>query len=250
MAADTSGSPVQPSSPARRLADLQTYLSEDFLGGPRPLTLSSVINFQKGGTALFVVGLMWLYQNFTPAAWVYLALHGSYGLCWLLKDRAFPDRRWETRITLGGACMTFALVLGPYWVLPYLLISDVLGPGHSAPGWPLIAFSIALHTLGVAIMLSADCQKHFSLKLAPGLITDGMFRRIRYPNYLGEMMIYGAYGLLVRHWIAWVILIWVWLAVFLVNMINIDESLSRYPGWPEYAARTGRVLPRLTRRQP
>lgn len=230
---------------ALKLAALQRYLSTDFLGGPRPFALSSVINFQKGGTALFVAALMWRYQNFSPASWVYLALHGSYGLCWLLKDRAFPDRRWETRVTLGGAFMTFAMVLGPYWVLPYLLISNVLGPEHSQPSMPLMALCIALHTLGIALMLSADCQKHFSLALAPGLITTGMYRRIRYPNYLGEMMIYGAYGLMVRHWLAWAILVWVWLAVFLVNMIASDASLARYPGWPDYAARTGRILPRF-----
>ena len=230
---------------AGKVAHLQRYLSTDFLGGPRPFTLSAVINFQKGGTALFVAALMWLYQNSTTPAWVYLALHGSYGICWLLKDRAFPDRRWETKVTLGGAFMTFALVLGPYWVLPFLLVSNVLGPNHPPPSVPLMALCIALHTLGVALMLSADCQKHFSLALAPGLITTGMYRRIRYPNYLGEMMIYGAYGLMVRHWIGWAILAWVWLAVFLVNMIATDQSLSRYPGWPEYAARTGRILPRL-----
>ena len=44
-----------------RLAAFQRYLSVDFLGGPRPLRLATVINFQKGGTAFFVAGLMWLY---------------------------------------------------------------------------------------------------------------------------------------------------------------------------------------------
>ena len=64
---------------------------------------------------------------------VFLALHGTYGLCWLLKHAAFPDRSWERRITLGGAFMSVATVLGPYWLFPFLLVSDVLGP-RPAPG--------------------------------------------------------------------------------------------------------------------
>src|SRR5687767_13317172 len=67
------------------------WLVQDFAGGPRPWKLAWVINFQKGGTFFFLGFLIWWYGNTTTAAWIYLALHGSYGLTWLLKDLAFPD---------------------------------------------------------------------------------------------------------------------------------------------------------------
>jgi protein-S-isoprenylcysteine O-methyltransferase Ste14 len=57
------------------------------------------------------------------------------------------------------------------------------------------------------------------------------------------MMVYSALALLVRHWISWAILAYWWLCVFLVNMLLIDASLSRYPGWRAYEAKTGLVLP-------
>lgn len=41
---------------------------------------------------------------------MYVAMQGAYGLVWLLKDRAFPDRSWENKITIGGAFDTFAAV--------------------------------------------------------------------------------------------------------------------------------------------
>lgn len=219
---------------------LTRHLSEDFLGGPRPLRMADVINVQKGLTAPFVLGLMALYENFTTTAWVYLALHGSYGLLWLMKHRAFPDARWEKRITFGGALLSFLLVLGPYWVLPWLLVSR----GTQASG-PLLAAAIALHTVGVAVMLTADAQKHFTLRARPGLITDGLHARTRHPNYLGEMMLYGAYALLVQHWLAWAILAWVWTAIFLVNILAQEASLARHPGFAAWRARTGLLLPRL-----
>jgi len=219
------------------------FVSHEFLGGPKALKLAWVINFQKGGTLLFVGALMLWYQNFSTVAWVYLALHGSYGLCWLLKHFVFPDPAWEVRVTFGGAFMAFLLVLALYWVFPWLLISPVLGP-RAGPSSALLAFCIALHTVGVVIMMTADAQKYFTLKYRKGLIEDGMFRYVRNPNYLGEMMLYAAYAVLVGHWIPWLILAWVWGSFFLPNMLLKDESMSRHPGWAAYVARTGLLFPR------
>jgi protein-S-isoprenylcysteine O-methyltransferase Ste14 len=228
---------------ARWFGGLARTLSQDFLGGPRLLRLSTVINLQKGGTALYVGGLMWLYRNGSVEAWVYLALHGSYGLAWLMKHLAFRDRRFDAPVTVGGAVMTLAAVLGPYWLAPWLLISGVLGPRPEA-GAPLLGAAIAVHTLGLALMLGADAQKHFQLEAGPRLLTGGMFARTRNPNYLGEMMIYGSYALLTRHWLPWLVLAWVWGMVFVPNMLLKDASLSRYPGWAAYRARTGLLWPR------
>lgn len=236
--------PRGPSPLVAAMAAWNRHLSQDFLGGPRPFTLASVIDAQKGTTLLFVAALMLAYRNGSPAAWVYLALHGTYGLCWLLKDRAFPDARWNVRVTVGGAVMTWLLVLGLYWVIAFLAVSDVLEPRPPASS-ALLAAAIALHTFGLALMIAADAQKHFTLRLRRGLIEDGLFRRIRHPNYLGEMMIYAAYALVARHWLAWAILAWIWSGVFLVNMRMIEASLARHPGWAAYRARTGMLLPRL-----
>lgn len=235
---------------AQRVAALNRYLSQDFLGGPKILKLSWVINFQKAGTFAFVGFLMFWYQKTTPAAWVYLALHGTYGFCWLLKHFTFRDPGWEVRITFGGALMSFLLVLGPYWLFPYLLISGHASAGASSPSWAFLAFCIAWHTFGLVLMVGSDCQKFFTLKYKRGLITEGFFRYIRHPNYTGEMMLYSAYAFLVQHWLPWLILAWIWLALFLVNMLNKEASMSRYPEWASYRSRTGMLLPRLAAAPP
>ncbi len=225
----------------RAWAAINEYLSTEMGGGPRVLKLSWVINFQKGGTFLFVLALMWLYHNWSTAAWVYLALHGSYGLCWLLKDVAFPDPRWQVRVTFGGALMSFALVLALYWSFPFILISR--HPPDPSGAW--LAMCISLHTLGVVIMMTSDAQKHFTLQARRGLITDGLFRFIRHPNYLGEMMLYLSYALLVRHWFPFVVLAWVWGNVFASGILSKEASLARHPGWAAYRARSGYLLPWL-----
>ena len=116
---------------------------------------------------------------------------------------------------------------------------------YPLPDHAWFALCIALHTLGIAIMLSADAQKFYTLRVQRGLITTGMFRYIRHPNYLGEMMIYGSYALLVWHWLPVVILAWIWIGIFAVNMVLKEASMSRYPEWAAYKRRTGWLLPGL-----
>ncbi len=228
-----------------RVAETTKHLTEDFLGGPKLLKSSAVINFQKGATAFWVLGLMLYYQNFSDQAWVYLGLHGSYGFCWLLKDKVFPDPKWEVSVTFGSAFVMVAAVLGPYWVIPFLLISPVLGEAHVGANWAWMAFAIVMHTLGVAIMMTADAQKFFTLKYKRGLITTGMFRHIRHPNYLGEMMIYGSYAIVAWYWIPWAILAWVWIGLFAVNMSMKERSMSRYPEWAEYKKASSYLIPKV-----
>jgi protein-S-isoprenylcysteine O-methyltransferase Ste14 len=180
-------------------------LMYDLGGGPRPWKFSWIINFQKGGTFLFLGALMWLYSARTPAAtstaaWIYLALHGTYGLAWLVKDFAFPDPGWQQRITIGGGL--FALFgLAMYWSFGWLLISGTSQPHYPLPDAAWFCLCISLCMLGSVIMVAADAQKFFTLRVKRGLITDGLHRWVRHPNYLGEMMVYGSFALMVWHWL-------------------------------------------------
>ena len=226
-------------------AHFTAFMTERFLGGPQVLKLAWVINFQKTGTFFYILLLMNYYQNFSVAACVYLAMHGMYGFCWMLKHFAFPDRSWEKKVTIGGGLMAFVLVLGLYWVIPYLLISGILGPDQKMASLTVLTAAISLHTLGVVIMMTADCQKYFTLKYQKGLIRDGLFKYIRHPNYLGEIMLYASYAMIVQHWIPWAILAWVWIGVFLVNILQKEASMSRYKEWKEYKKQSGMLIPKL-----
>ena len=71
------------------------YFVKDFGGGPRSWKFAWVINFQKTGTFPILAFLIAWYHNTSTAAWIYLAMHGSYGLVWIIKDLAFPDATWQ-----------------------------------------------------------------------------------------------------------------------------------------------------------
>ena len=228
---------------AARLRRFTTWLVEDAFGGPRPWKFAWVINFQKVGTLPYLGLLIWFYGNTSTAAWIYLALHGSYGLAWLIKDLAFPDAGWQKRITIAGGVNAFLGVLGWYWVFGWLLISGVSDPTYPLPDGAWFALCISLCLVGTVIMIAADAQKYFTLRFEKGLITDGLHRHIRHPNYLGEMMIYLAFALMVWHWLPFVVLAWVWIGVFTVNMMHKEASMARHPEWVAYRARTWWVIP-------
>ena len=197
------------------------------------------VNLHKGTTAIFVLGLMLAYQNFTLGPWVYLSLHGTYGLLWLLKDRLYPDQQWEREVPLWTGLAGF-LIVNLYWVAPFILISNRI-----EPPLPLVAAAIAINILGVFLHYGSDAQKYYTLKYQKGLITEGFFARCRNTNYLGEILIYSAFAMLAMHWLPFVILGGFIAGMFIPNMRKKDQSLSRYDEFAVYKANSGLILPKL-----
>ena len=244
---DIANKAIEPSL-AMKIRDFNYWLARDIGGGIRPWKLSWIINFQKLGSFFFFGALMMWYADKTPAAtstaaWIYLALHGTYGLVWMVKDMAFPDPGWQERATVLGGLNAFFFVLAPYWAFGWLLISGTTLADYPLPGNIWFALCITLCILGCVIMIAADAQKYFTLRIQKGLITDGVHRYIRHPNYLGEMMIYASFALLVWHWIPVVILAYVWLGIFYPNILCKEASMSRYSEWKAYTQRSWKLIP-------
>ena len=231
---------------AQRLSEtvnrINVYMTEDLFGGPKLLKMAWVINLHKFFNALVIFLMMNNYNNFSKEAYIYLALHGSYGIAWVLKHFAFRDKKWEVKITFAGALFIFTF-LSSYWIAPFVLISNIFKTNAESLSNSYLAFIITLYVFGLIIMIASDSQKNVTLKFREGLITDGMFKYIRHPNYLGEMMIYASFALLADFWIPWVVLAFWWVMVFLVNMLNIESSLSRFSEWEKYRSGTGMLFP-------
>ena len=196
------------------------------------------IDSHKAVTGLVVLGMMAIYDQWqNPTAWIYLALHGSYGILWVLKSRIFPDRQWEQRTGVGYALVIwFALTL--YWIAPWILTSR----GAQAPLWYL-SVCVASYALGVFFHFGADMQKHTALNQREGLIADGFFTMSRNPNYFGELLIYSSFAMLSLHWAPFVVLGLMLATVWLPNMLKKDRSLARYPEFEEYRAKTRMFIP-------
>ena len=197
------------------------------------------INLHKATTFIFIFVLMIAYQNFTLDPWVYLALHGTYGILWLLKDRIYPDKQLEKEIPILQGIIYFVVVC-LYWVAPYILISS-----GTEPPIPLVAAAISLNIFGIFFHYSSDAQKYYTLKYKPGLITEGFFARCRNTNYLGEILIYLSFAMLAQHWLPYLILGGFLALIFIPNILKKDKSLSRYPEFRKYKANSGLIIPQV-----
>jgi protein-S-isoprenylcysteine O-methyltransferase Ste14 len=197
------------------------------------------IDAHKAVTGLFVLALIAIYDQWqNPTAWVYLALHGTYGLLWAWKSRVFPDKNWERPAT-----WRFALVawggLSVYWIAPWLLTARAV---QAPPAY--LALCISLWGFGVFLHFASDMQKHMWLKLRPGeLLTEGLWGRVRNPNYLGELLIYLAFALLAMHWLPPLLLLAFILVYWLPNMRRKDASLARYAEFEAYKRRSKMLVP-------
>jgi len=199
------------------------------------------IDTHKGATAPVVLLLIVYFNQWeNTTAWVYLALHGSYGIMWVLKSMIFPDKTWDAKCSIWYGFYIWG-GLSLYWISPFIITS---GGVENAPMY--VSICVAIFTMGVFFHYAADMQKHAHLKLKPDhLITDGLMARCRNTNYFGELLIYLSFALLSRHWIPITVLLFFLLLIWFPNMRRKDKSLSRYTEYEKYKKRTSLFIPFL-----
>ena len=203
------------------------------------------IDIHKGLNSLFILFLMYYFDSWNNLiAWIYLALHGTYGYLWILKSKIFPDKQWENKTSIGYGLVIWA-GLSLYWISPYIIITGNHMIPFNIPLYPVyIFFCISLFIFGVFLHFTSDMQKYISLKLNPGnLIQNGMFQKVRNTNYLGELLIYLGFTLLAIDW-APIIALFLFIAIIWIpNMIKKDKSLSRYPEFKNYKNKSYKFIP-------
>ena len=197
------------------------------------------IDSHKCANAVAILTLMAVYDAWdNTAAWLYLALHGTYGFLWTLKSLNFGDKQWEKPTPLWYGLGIWG-VLSAYWVTPWLIVTRNVQP----PVW-FLGLAVAIYAFGVFFHFASDMQKHATMTLRPGtLLTEGLWARCRNPNYFGELLIYSGFCMLAMHWAPFVVLGGIIGGMWIPNMIRKDRSLSRYPEFAAWKKRSGLIIP-------
>ena len=102
---------------------LNDYLAYSLPPGPPLIPVYYTVNFAKGTMIIYLIALMLYFQNFSVGAWVYLGLHGSYGILWITRDIAFPDPATHRKQTFLSWLVLLIPVLGPYQIIGYWMMS-------------------------------------------------------------------------------------------------------------------------------
>ena len=66
------------------------------------------IDLHKALVIPLVLAMMWYYHNWSTDAFVYLGMHGSYSLLWLIKQRTYRDARFDQRLPLWVGLRAYA----------------------------------------------------------------------------------------------------------------------------------------------
>ena len=204
------------------------------------MTEGQYINAHKIFLIPFVIGLMYYYQNWSMEAFIYLSIHGTYCILWLVKHQLYPDKRFRKKQGFLIGLFFIFIPLAGYYIAPYLLISKKL----TLPPY-LIALFLFIYIIGIFLHYVSDAQKFYLLQNKKALITNGLFKRTRNPNYLGEILIYFAFAAMSMHWLPFIVLAFWVFGFFLRNMLKKDKSLSRYPGWKDYKKNSWLLFPKL-----
>lgn len=202
------------------------------------MKLKYFVDSHKGATFLWVIGVMYYFNAWqNTALWIYLALHGTYGLLWISKSILFGDKRWEEKTPLWFGLVAWG-GLSLYWIAPVIIALQNVTP----PPWYL-AIAVTLYSFGVFWHFTSDMQKHVALSLRKGLVMDGMWARCRNPNYFGELLIYFGFSMLAMHWIPLAALASFVAIYWVPSMLKKDKSLSRYPEFAAYKKRSWIFIP-------
>ncbi len=194
------------------------------------------VNVAKIVTILCLSSLPFFYEVHERQA-VYLAMHVSYCVWYLLKQNIMREMIFRERDSALDLIMVVAIV-GVFYTLPGWLAFR-----NTTPVTPVeLAASVTLFFFGSVINSSADVQKATALRLRPGLITDGFWGLSRNINYFGDLVRYSAFALLSGS-------AWSWLVVLVVLVIDLSRmpskarSLSRYPEYAAYQSAVPAILP-------
>ena len=107
------------------------------------MRVGAFIDLHKALVIPVVLALMGYYHNGSTDAFVYLGMHGSYSLLWLIKQRTYRDMRFDERVhPLIGLLFIF-LPLAGYYVAPYMLISRHISVPPAVVGLAVIDFPSA-----------------------------------------------------------------------------------------------------------
>jgi protein-S-isoprenylcysteine O-methyltransferase Ste14 len=187
-----------------------------------------------------------------PLRLCFLALYAvgpAVAVLALLRRRLGPA---TARQRVGGWRWYVPAVLLPLeWLLPPALI--LLGPGEMQAGWPAVRLlGLALSVGGAALLVWASAALgRFLVHEAAvfrdhSLVTAGPYRSVRHPIYSGYLALLLGSGLGMLN--AYLLLLWPLSLLGILVQARSEERLLELkfgPTYRRYAARTGRLVPRL-----
>lgn len=205
------------------------------------ITTLTAINIAKATTIVLLISFALIFGIHDWRQVIYLCLHISYCLWWLIEQWFYPQR-------------AKVLFTEPVGVAGFISSLIVIGFLYSFPGYlafinpnPIslitVAIAIPLFYFGSLINAVADVQKLTAKQYDEGLVTDNIWRFSRNINYLGDLLRYLSFAIVSGSPWGYVVPGLV-LIIYLQRIFKKEQTMSeKYPNYQDYQNNTPRLIP-------
>lgn len=201
----------------------------------------TAINLAKILTILLLVGYAFWFGINDYRQIIYLCLHITYCLWWLLEQWFFPSRTKEIfQEKINYLMLIFTLLFtGGFYSLPGFLAFN----NSASISFITIAIALPLYILGSLINGGADIQKTTAKQLGEKLIKNNIWRFSRNINYFGDLMRYLSFSVLSGSLISYILPLLIFL-VYVKLMTEKEQAMSeKYNDFSEYQKSSAYFIP-------
>jgi protein-S-isoprenylcysteine O-methyltransferase Ste14 len=174
-----------------------------------------------------------------------------YGLFEIFMSRRLQGKREISKSGDKGSIwlLTISISIG-YW-LSFIIASTKIGRIYHWDTFFIIGSILALTGLIIRVSSKLTLWQQFTYTVTKiedhELIVTGLYKRIRHPGYLGQLIIFLGISTCLSNWISILLMI---IPVFLgyLNRINVEEKfMVKQMGqkYLDYKTRTKRLIPRI-----
>lgn len=214
---------------------------QDTVDSHASLTQLTAINIAKVLTIVLLVAYAFIFGIHDFRQVLYLCLHISYCLWWLLEQWLFPLRRQQIfaePIDIKGL-IGILLFVGAFYTLPgYFAFTN-----PSPLSYITASIALVFYIFGSLINTAADVQKLTAKQYGAGLVSDQVWRLSRNINYFGDLLRYSSFAVLAGS--LWAYLVPGMTALIYFQLIRKKETsmAEKYPDFAQYQQTSTRLIP-------
>lgn len=209
--------------------------------GRSGVTQLTAINTAKILTILLLVAFAVVFGIKDLRQVLYLCLHISYCLWWLLEQWFYPLRRQQIfSQSIGTGEFIFCLLfVGVLYTLPgYLAFTN-----PEPISLTVAAVALPLFIFGSLINACADVQKLTAKQYGAGLVRDGIWHFSRNINYFGDLLRYLSFSVVAGSIWAYAVPASIAL-IYLQRILQKEQSMvEKYQDYQEYQQSSTRLIP-------
>ena len=204
------------------------------------VTQLTAINTAKVFTIVLLIAFALIFGIKDFRQVIYMCLHISYCLWWLVEQWFYPQRRQIFGEPVGvGGFIASLLFIGALYSLPGYLA--FINP--TPLSFTTAAIALPLFIFGTLINAIADIQKMTAKQYGAGLVSDGIWRFSRNINYFGDLLRYLSFSVVAGSTWAYIVPTLI-AAIYLQRIFQKEQSMpQKYQEYAEYQRSSSRLIP-------